>query len=229
MSASTSHTKAQTGAGTTVDPQEVAMLAAAAAAPHDDLTRLVYADYLDELGRSARAEYIREQCEARRLWKAGSDESWVVARRSNAARVARWAEFFGPLAGLPAEAFAFSRGLLTGVDLGGAPRPRELVLRLLESPELQTVTRLDSSNQALGPEGAAAVAGCPHLGSLTRLDVSGNDVRTAGARTLTRSPHLARLDWLSLADNGLDGDVTNPLVGFYRRHGERLTHLLTRR
>jgi uncharacterized protein (TIGR02996 family) len=37
------------------------------AAPDDDTPRLVFADYLDEQGRAARAEFIRAQCEVERL------------------------------------------------------------------------------------------------------------------------------------------------------------------
>ncbi len=49
---------------------EQAMLAAIWAAPHDDLPRLVYADWLDETGdpaNIARAEFIRVQCELTRV------------------------------------------------------------------------------------------------------------------------------------------------------------------
>ena len=44
-------------------PADTAFLAAIIAAPADDLPRLIYADYLDERGRSERAEFIRVQCE----------------------------------------------------------------------------------------------------------------------------------------------------------------------
>src|SRR5262245_21531260 len=43
-----------------------AFLAAIAAAPDDDLPRLVFADWLDEHGDSHRAEFIRLQCAAAR-------------------------------------------------------------------------------------------------------------------------------------------------------------------
>jgi uncharacterized protein (TIGR02996 family) len=42
---------------------ERALLNAILAAPDDDLPRLVYADWLDEHGRTERAEFIRIQCE----------------------------------------------------------------------------------------------------------------------------------------------------------------------
>ena len=42
---------------------ELALLRGVEAAPDDDLPRLVYADWIDEHGRHARAEFIRVQCE----------------------------------------------------------------------------------------------------------------------------------------------------------------------
>lgn len=42
---------------------EDALLAAVLAAPDDDVVRLVYADWLEENGKSERAEFIRVQCE----------------------------------------------------------------------------------------------------------------------------------------------------------------------
>ncbi len=44
---------------------EGAFLRAIAANPHDDLPRLVYADWLDETGRPGRAEYVRLDCRRR--------------------------------------------------------------------------------------------------------------------------------------------------------------------
>ena len=47
--------------------ERAALLAAVAAAPADDLPRLVLADWLDEHGESARAGYVRAQVELARL------------------------------------------------------------------------------------------------------------------------------------------------------------------
>src|SRR5688500_455808 len=43
-------------------PDELGLLGAVAAAPEDDLPRLVYADWLEEHGRPQRAEFIRAGC-----------------------------------------------------------------------------------------------------------------------------------------------------------------------
>ena len=41
---------------------ETAFLQTIAAAPADDTSRLVYADWLDDQGHAQRARFIREQC-----------------------------------------------------------------------------------------------------------------------------------------------------------------------
>jgi uncharacterized protein (TIGR02996 family) len=48
-------------------PPEEAFRAAIVAAPDDDTPRLVFADWLDEHGDAARAEFIRVQCELAKL------------------------------------------------------------------------------------------------------------------------------------------------------------------
>jgi uncharacterized protein (TIGR02996 family) len=54
-----------------------ALLAAICADPDDDTPRLVFADWLDENGESARAEFIRAQVEFARLTDDGSDSQAV--------------------------------------------------------------------------------------------------------------------------------------------------------
>lgn len=47
--------------------QQEAFLRAIAAAPDDDVTRLVYADWLEEHGELRKAEFLRLECEWRTL------------------------------------------------------------------------------------------------------------------------------------------------------------------
>jgi uncharacterized protein (TIGR02996 family) len=47
--------------------QRQAFIDAILASPDDDAPRLIYADWLEERGESARAEFIRVQCELARL------------------------------------------------------------------------------------------------------------------------------------------------------------------
>ena len=44
------------------DPTEIAFRRAIVAEPHDDVPRMVYADWLQENGQDERAEFIRLQC-----------------------------------------------------------------------------------------------------------------------------------------------------------------------
>jgi uncharacterized protein (TIGR02996 family) len=74
-------------------PDDTALLAAIRAAPDDDAPRLVYADWLDEHGDGARAEFIRVQCELARRESADlrARESALLDRHhdSFAGRLAR--------------------------------------------------------------------------------------------------------------------------------------------
>ncbi len=59
-------------------PDPAPFLAAVCASPDDDLPRLVFADWLDEHGDPARAEFIRLQCHTARVGKL--DPTWAPAK-----------------------------------------------------------------------------------------------------------------------------------------------------
>jgi uncharacterized protein (TIGR02996 family) len=87
-------------------------LAAIRAAPDDDAPRLVYADWLDEHGQSARAEFIRVQC--------------LLARRKSAELRAREAELlarhhdaFAAHLAAPGLRFTFERGFIVAFGHSG--------------------------------------------------------------------------------------------------------------
>ena len=84
-----------------------ALLAAIRAAPDDDAPRLVYADWLDEHGDPARAEFIRVQCELAR------HDSPALRRREAELLAAHHDKFAGPLAAPPLR-FRFHRGFVVG-------------------------------------------------------------------------------------------------------------------
>src|SRR5688572_17915635 len=82
-------------------------LAAIRAAPDDDAPRLVYADWLDEHGDSARAEFIRVQCELAR-----GDDPKLRVREADL--LTRYHDTFaGRLAG-PGLRYRFRRGFIVG-------------------------------------------------------------------------------------------------------------------
>jgi uncharacterized protein (TIGR02996 family) len=59
-----------------------ALYRAVCAAPHDDLPRLVYADWLEENGRAARAEFIRVQCRLANASPADADYVDLLEREA---------------------------------------------------------------------------------------------------------------------------------------------------
>ena len=76
-------------------PDRESFVAAIAAAPEDDLPRLVFADWLDEHGEPERAEFIRAQC----VWMSSQDYDEREKLGSRAAELVRenWQHWFGPL------------------------------------------------------------------------------------------------------------------------------------
>ncbi|OWK42282.1 TIGR02996 domain-containing protein [Fimbriiglobus ruber] len=101
---------------------ERALLTAVAAAPDDDLPRLVYADWLEEHERTVRAEFIRLQCEIARL-EVGPrtivDQNVALWKRQQELLDGHREELLGPLGGLsiqPRDA-EFRRGFLSELTL----------------------------------------------------------------------------------------------------------------
>ncbi len=70
-----------------------AFVAAIAANPHDDLPRLVFADWLDEHGDPERAEFIRTQI---RWHHADADERKQLDQRAGELFREHWQRWFGP-------------------------------------------------------------------------------------------------------------------------------------
>lgn len=71
-----------------------ALLAAIVADPADDTVRLAYADYIEEEGNSARAEFIRVQIEAERLHPDSNARARLEAR-AEALFAEHWIEWWG--------------------------------------------------------------------------------------------------------------------------------------
>jgi uncharacterized protein (TIGR02996 family) len=94
---------------------EPALLAAVAASPDDDLPRLVYADWLDENGRSLRAEFIRLQIEIAKketLPRAVVNVFSHLWKRQQEILDDHRDELLGPLAHISLHEFEFRRGFL---------------------------------------------------------------------------------------------------------------------
>ncbi|MCU0703845.1 MAG: TIGR02996 domain-containing protein [Fimbriiglobus sp.] len=100
---------------------ESALLAAIAAAPDDDLPRLVYADWLDENGQPLRAEFIRLQIEIAKketLPRAAVNAFSHLWQRQQEILDHHRDELLGPLAGvIGCHESEFRRGFLNDITL----------------------------------------------------------------------------------------------------------------
>jgi uncharacterized protein (TIGR02996 family) len=160
--------------------------------PEDDTTRLIYADWLDEHGQPARADFIRAQVEGAPGAQAILDEhegAWTSALRPF---VVRW---------------RFVRGLIDEVELEAAQFAEHADDVLRAAPTAALCVRVD------GWQGVRALVACKQLLDVRRLTLLGERMGGAGARILAESPHIANLMALSLAGQSLGQPGTQALAG----------------
>jgi uncharacterized protein (TIGR02996 family) len=163
--------------------------------PDDDTARLVYADWLEEHGDSARAEFIRVQCRMGRLprWH----REWPLLSWRQSVLLARYEHVWR--SELPdiddVQWGAFKRGFVNEVvviDAGVLPAREEAICRS-------------------APVRSAAVAGCrswldcPPVSFLTELRILADDFEN-GSFSMFLSPLLSNLKKLDLSDVSLEGE-----------------------
>jgi uncharacterized protein (TIGR02996 family) len=202
-----------------------ALLQAIIADPEADDRRLIFADWLQDNGEEARAEFIRVQVQL-----AGLDEDdparpdlvrreqWLLAR--NQAWYEEVAKALRPGA-------VFRRGFIDEVDWtasafikggGGLWKhsPVEVVRlspverqweALLNSPHLERLRGLALYGAKIGSDGARDLAGLPVLAKLRSLALNYSDIGPEGFAALAASPHLAGLRHLELPGtrSGVEG------------------------
>jgi uncharacterized protein (TIGR02996 family) len=171
--------------------------------PDADGPRLVYADWLEDRGESARAEFIRLQCAASAL---PADDPRLDALRSRADilleqhRLA-WGE---PLAGI-ATRWDWRRGFPEIVRM----EARLFLARgeeMLDTVPVRHVELLDVAAHL------PAVARCPLLDRLAGLTIAACPAGNGVAKALANSPHLGRLAELRLPRNGLTDEAAAALA-----------------
>lgn len=200
-----------------LDPNEAAFLRSIAEAGADDTPRLVFADWLDDRGDDARAEFVRLQCELA-AGGAPDDRRQALRVRERALLDEHRAEWVGAL-GLPVEDVRFERGLVAGLRL-----PDWVGGRLLDpavSTGLVTLTELDLSGLGLGDAGVSDLAAA-RLPALRKLILSDNAITAAGVAALAAATGMPRLDTLYLFGN--PGAAVAPAV-FGRSSHSTLTTL----
>ncbi len=199
------------------------LLAPVIARPDDDGPRLIFADWLDDLGDHPRAEFVRTQIALARLPE--SDRRRLPLADAEQQLLSRFAPVWvAPLAGV-ATAPVFRRGFIHAVnqtarqfltraaELFALAPVRELHLldlgghhdAVFDSPYLTRLATLTVFAQHQGEPLAAAVADCPHLRQLLRLDLGRNEIGCDGLQRLADSPHLVSVEEMDLASNEIDG------------------------
>ncbi len=222
--------------------QHEAFLRSIIETPGDDGPRLIYADWLDENGDPARAEFIRVQC---RLATADEDapERRDLQRREYELLADHWGDWAAPLVGRVRH-WRFRRGFVEQVKLEAGqflkepwrlldfapiqelevrhPTPEEM-RALLASKHIRRITRLNLDHAELGDAGASQLADSPNLARLTGLSLRFTKIGTDGLLALARSPHLRSLQSLNVTANDLPRDALARLAAACRLPLERLS------
>lgn len=214
----------------TVD--ELALLKAVARDRDDDLPRLVYADWLEERGRTARAELIRLQIEDAR--SAAPTRGWSSLWSDRKLRIAdlvsgmeaEWSR------DLPKWAFSkqanerpvFVRGFVESFTVVGslffrhgpqlldrAPVRRlklveisRLGVELARCVWLREVPILDLSEQNLNDDDLALWSDSEWLTGVQELDLSRNGIDDGAAQELAQCRYLTSIVKLNLVGNDID-------------------------
>ncbi len=201
-----------------------AFLQATLDAPDDDTPRLVFADWLDDHGDAARAEFIRVQCALARLPE-DDDRRWEWEAREQQLARERGKGWAGPLRRL-LKRWAFRRGFVESVALRAADflRHSDAIFRLApvrhvrlfdaagrlealaESPALGRLSGLDLRHQAVTLAELESLLRSPRLRRLTHLNLRGTPLcNNAGLRRVADCPNLAGLESLDLSDHRVEG------------------------
>jgi uncharacterized protein (TIGR02996 family) len=218
--------------------EDASLFEAILAVPEDDAPRLIYADWLEEHGDTARAEFIRLQCALAQLPLEAAERLPLVSREQEllAEHGSRWG---GVLPGL-VHSWSYHRGFIDRVTCDAARflalgeglfrltplqhlhlrGARGSVAELHRMPVLERLRTLDLAHSRIGDAAVQHLAHSPHIARLTTLDLTRNRIGRGGARALVLSPHLTSLEALLLRDNP---NIPAPIrQSLQRRFGTRV-------
>ena len=193
---------------------DAAFLRAIAETPDDDLTRLAYADWLEENGdddQLARAELIRVQCELERLPEWDRRRAPLM-KRARAILRGHGRAWLAPLMkrGMPKK-WTFRRGFVEHVTMSASAFAMKNEKLVATAPMLRSATFVDASNEIDG------LLGTPLLARLTEIDL--NRMCSCGTcpideeqRELFASPLIAGLRVLNLEENRIDDETAQALA-----------------
>jgi uncharacterized protein (TIGR02996 family) len=173
--------------------------------PDDDLPRLVYADYLDEVGDHARAEFIRVQCELAALPEDDPRRPALEDREHEllAEHEPAWLGDTGKLA-----EWAFRRGFLYSITTAGF----ELLdseVRLFSAHPITNWAYQPTMPEYTTPQDLLAAA---WVGRIRSIDVSAGGSRILDwATVLASTDHVPSLRELDLSNNPGIGELAELL------------------
>ena len=212
-------------------PTDADFLRAIIADPDADGPRLVYADWLEECGAAARAEFIRVQC-ALAAMPPGEATHHALAARQAELESAHRTDWLQPIREvLRASATNDSRGwrrwlrLPQSEDLFAAEFRRGFVeiLRLNLSAFLGHAARLtrmtplrdlilESADESASAGAWESLAQCPDLAGLTALAVSTHRLSAREMQFFVENGLLANLKSLGLINPGFDRQAVEVLI-----------------
>jgi uncharacterized protein (TIGR02996 family) len=203
------------------DTERAAFMTAIVATPDDDTARLVFADWLDEHGESARAEFIRLGCQHARLDE-DNPQWWPLKHRLDALEQKHSEEWEQDLPPWARKGVSFRRGFVSGIVtsatlwikrseklLSAAPitsvrlqNVRELLPELMRTPTLARLRWLSLGWNNLAGR-MRTVTTAPALANLRALELNLAHLTDDDAKALAGSRHLAGLVSLNLRRNGI--------------------------
>jgi uncharacterized protein (TIGR02996 family) len=217
---------------------EDALLKAVIAEPDDDSPRLIYADWLEENGQEARAEFIRVQVALAWSREGSREYRELEARAEKLQRkhdiiwagpfreaTTHWGYYRGFIhhTTLSLRSFVnhrellFAHSPLQGIEIRGA---RNTLKQLPAMPQLLRIQTISLAYERLDDEDAQALARCPYLKCLIQLFLEANLIGDSGARALASSPYLDSLELIDLAGNPTLTPAGRGVLR--RRFGERV-------
>lgn len=210
--------------------EQDALLAAIRDNPDDDTPRLVYADWLDENGEPARAEFIRVECESARTDR-DSPAYPKLLGRSDRLMAAHSAAWFGPLSDEDVvERIITRRGFIDTAVLAVdtftaqadvlaefAPLLRGLHVTadgdwpaFFASPRLAAIRSLSVDDGVFTLVAAVGLAESDHVGGLVELSLDRQPLGLDGVQQVATAP-LWNLEKLSAAECGIGDDGAEEL------------------
>lgn len=196
-----------------------ALLRAIRLLPLEDVPRLAYADYLDEIGDSKRASFIRLSCSAARLDEGTSERVAIEAeiRRLHRRNHESWCRPYCHLSSH--QNISYERGFpvlglsnynllqkmheaashldVVGIKVTHASpdssASRAGIRKIMSSAVLAHFNVLGLEGINLGNGNADTLARNPAIANVTHLDLSWSNLSEDGAVAVAKSPYLSRL------------------------------------